>query len=142
MAKHRRTEANGRSAQEQFIALPYNMVKSDAWRSLSGSALKTLIELKSRFNGRNNGQLCLSYADASQKLRLGHATIGKAFKELQAKGFLRLVKRGHWYGRKATEWAITDKQWQGNPPTNDWKHLRIAGNQKTEVAPNTEHIQP
>ena len=98
--------------------------------------------LKSRFNGRNNGQLCLSYADAAKKLGLGHATIGRAFKELQAKGFIRLVKRGHWYGRKAAEWALTDKPWQGNLPTNDWKHLRIANNQKTEAAPNTEHIQP
>jgi hypothetical protein len=142
MGKQRRTEANGRSAPEQFIALPYSMVRSDAWRSLSGSAVKTLIELKSRFNGSNNGKLCLSFADAEKKLNLGRATIKRAFDELQAKGFIKLVKRGRWYGRLAHEWAITDRPWRGNLPTNNWKQWRAASSQKTEVGFNTEHIQP
>jgi hypothetical protein len=139
MPKHRRTEANGRSAPDQFMALPYAMVCSDAWRTLSGSALKVLIELYSRFNGRNNGQLCLSYASAAKGLRIGHATIKRAFDELQAKGFIRLVKRGHWYGRKAAEWAITNKSFQGNHPTNDWKHWRT---KKTEVGSDTDSFHP
>ena len=140
MAKRRRTEANGRSTPEQFIALPYSMVGSDAWRNLSGNALKTLIEMYSRFNGRNNGQLCLSYADAAKRLKLGHATIRRAFDELQAKGFIQLVKRGHWYGRKATEWAITNKSWQGNLPTNNWKNWRPENRSKTKVTSEAEHI--
>lgn len=126
MAKHRQIEATGRSTPEQYMALPYGMVTSEAWRSLSGTALKVLIELYSRFNGRNNGTLCLSYADAAKRLSIGQATIRRAFDELQAKGFIRLVKRGHWYGRKASEWAITNKGFQGFPPTNDWTHWRAA----------------
>lgn len=139
MAKHRRTMANGRSVPEQFMQLPYSMVQSDAWRSLSGPALKILIELYSRFNGKNNGLLSLSYADAAKKLALGHATIGRAFDELQVKGFVRLIKRGHWYGRKAAEWAITNKGFQGFNPTNDWKHWRT---EKTKAGSQAEYINP
>lgn len=139
MPKHRRTNADGRSAPDQYMALPYTMVHSDAWRALSGGALKVLIELYSRYNGRNNGALCLSYADASKKLALGHATIKRAFDELRSKGFIQLVKQGHWYGRKAAEWAITNKPLYGNMASNDWKHWRV---KKTVVASNMEGLSP
>ena len=143
MAKHRRTEASGRSAPEQFMGLPYVLVKSLAWRSLTGSALKVLIELYSRYNGQNNGTLCLSFADAKKKLGIGNATIKRAFVELQNKGFIRLTEPGHWYGRKAAEWAVTHKSWQGNLPSNDWKNWRPTKTAaKTEVAPETEYTKP
>ncbi len=121
------------------MQLPYSMVQSDAWRALSGSALKVLIELYSRFNGKNNGNLCLSYADAAKKLGIGHATIKRAFVELQEKGFIRLIKQGFWYGRKAAEWEITNKGLNGNPSTNEWLRWRST-KKKTEAATKAEHV--
>jgi hypothetical protein len=141
MPKHRRTDPTGRSTPEQFMQLPYSMVQSAAWRSLNGNSLKLLIELFSKFNGRNNGKLCVSYADASKKLGVGHATIKRCFDELQLKGFIRLKKRGHWYGRMAAEWAITTKMLEGYPATNDWASWRPAQTPKSEAAPMPDYTQ-
>ena len=44
------------------------MLKSSAWRSLSGNALRVWFELHSLFNGGNNGRLSLSMAEASEAL--------------------------------------------------------------------------
>lgn len=52
----------------QYTPLPYAQLKSPAWRSLSGAAVKVWLELHTRFNGGNNGKLTLSYAEAGEAL--------------------------------------------------------------------------
>lgn len=118
--KQQRTLANGRSGGEQYLSLPYRTAHSPAWRSLSGNAVKVWIELHCRYNGGNNGKLCLSYAEGSKLLGIGRGSLGRAFDELQAKGFIKRIKQGQWYGRKATEWAVTDKSYDGYLASNDW----------------------
>ncbi len=118
--------AKGKRSQEgQYIPLSYAQLKSKAWRSLSGAAVKVWLEVHTRYNGGNNGSLTLSMAEAAECLGIGKATAGRAFKELQAKGFLVLVKEGNWYHRRAHEWRLTTKPMQGakgkKPPTNDWR---------------------
>ena len=98
------------------------MAQSSAWRSLSGSALKVLIELHCRFNGGNNGRLTLGWDEAARLLGIGKATVQRALDELIEKGFVRRTKAGHWYGRQATEWAVTDRGINGSPPTNEWRN--------------------
>lgn len=127
--RHRRVNATGRNDTEQYLHLGYPFLRSDAWRSLSGPAVKVFLELWTRFHGGNNGKLALSLDQASRLLGLGKATVQRAFKELVEKGFVKLVTRGHWYGRKATEWALTTKTINGELPTNDWK--RWAAPKKT-----------
>ena len=123
--KGRRIDATGRSKGEgQYFVIPYSMAHSTAFRSLSGPALRIFIEIRCRFNGGNNGHLSLSWNDGADKLSISKTTVGRAFKELEAKGFLKLRKRGHWYGRLAAEYIVTDCQYDGNPPTRDWERWR------------------
>lgn len=114
-----------RSEEGQYIPLSYAQLKSKAWRSLSGTAVKVWLELHTRYNGGNNGSLTLSMAEAAGALGLGKATVQRAFKELQRNGFLVLVKEGDWYHRRAHEWRLTTKPMQGAkgkmPPTLDWR---------------------
>ena len=42
-----------KSGEGQFAPLPYAMLKSEAWRGLSGAAVKVFLELHTRFNGSN-----------------------------------------------------------------------------------------
>jgi hypothetical protein len=121
----RRPDATGRSAEPaQYVNVSYRFLQSDAWRSLGGAAVKVYWELRARFNGGNNGQLHLSLEEAAALLSLGKATILRALQELEAKGFIRLAKRGQWYGRRASEYAVTDREVDGAPATNDWKDWR------------------
>jgi DNA-binding transcriptional MocR family regulator len=117
--------ATGRSKGEgQFLALPYSTAASPAFRSLSGAAVKVWVELRCRFNGANNGRLSLSWDQGAALLGLSKTTVGRAFRELAAKGFVRLRKAGQWYGRRAAEYVLTDISFDGYPPTRDWERWR------------------
>ena len=120
MASH---NAKGRSRKGgQYVPISYAMAKSPAWRSLGGPAAKVYVELRSRFNGHNNGDLSLSCDEAKRLLHLGKTTVKRAFDELQLKGFIEKTSPGHWYGRKATTWAVTDRKYNDRPATNEWQN--------------------
>ncbi|MGR3551596.1 helix-turn-helix domain-containing protein [Pseudooceanicola sp.] len=129
-----------RPEEGQYAPLPYALLKSDAWRALSGPAVKVFLELHTRFNGSNNADLRLSYAEAAKALHMGKATVQRAFRDLQAKGFVVLVNKGNFYHRHAHEWRITTKgvhRVRGKElPTHDWRAYRPA---KTERGSDTGH---
>jgi DNA-binding transcriptional MocR family regulator len=106
------------------MPLPYAMVQSPAWRTLSGAAVKVWIELRARYNKYNNGRLTLSVREAADLLGIGDATAWRAFQELQGRGFICLRKRGRWYGRQASEWESTDLPVDGKLATRDWNNWR------------------
>lgn len=116
----RRTNAKGRNDADPYMVLPYRMTKHDAWRGLSGPAVKVWIEVRSRFNGGNNGKITLSQDEAARLLHMSKGTVVRAFSELEEAGFLKKMRPGHWYGRMATEWAVTDKGVDGQPPSREW----------------------
>ena len=121
-------KSNKRKGKGQYAPLPYEILRSDAWRCLSGSAVRVFLELHTRFNGSNNGRLTLSYAEAAEALHIGKATVKRAFEDLVEKGFLRLEQEGNWYHRRAHEWRITTKPIQTvsgkQYATNDWHKYR------------------
>lgn len=132
----------GKRSDGQYVPLPYALLKSKAWRSLSGAAVKVFFELHTRFNGGNNGQVRLSMNEAADALGMGKATVQRAFKELEEKGFIALTTPGDWYHRRAHEWRLTDKPMQTakgkTPATNDWK----SWSQKTERGSDTDPSAP
>jgi hypothetical protein len=121
--KGRGANATGRSDRaEQFWMLKFSMARSPAFRSLSGAAIKVLIELRCRYNGGNAGQLSLSFREAERLLGIGRSTITRAFAELSEKGFVRKTRQGARYCRLASEWHVTDlPRDPSTPPTNDWR---------------------
>lgn len=121
----KRHNATGRSDREsQFVPLPYSMLRHPAWRSLGGAAVKVWLELRSRYDGVNNGRLGLSLLEGARLLGLSKSTVDRALKELEAKGFIVKMKAGHWYGRQATEWCVTDRMCNGNFATRNWETWR------------------
>lgn len=153
-----------RKTEGQYLPLPYGQLKSDAWRSLSGAAVRLWLELHTRYNGGNNGALTLSYAEAGKALGMGKATVQRAYAELVAKGFLVLEREGNWYSRRAHEWRLTTKPTQTArgkiPATQDWhkyrppktkhgagsepSHIRLVpfGNPKAVRGSNSEPVTP
>ncbi len=123
--RRRRYPKGKRSDDGQYVPLPYAMIKSPAWRSLSGPAVKLWLELHTRYNGNNNGKVFLSMNEAAENLGLGKATVQRAFGDLQNKGFLVLEQEGNWYHRRAHEWRLTTKMTQTRAgkkaATNDWR---------------------
>ena len=127
-----------RSQEGQYVPLPYAILKSAAWRSLSGAAVKVFFELHTRYNGGNNGQVRLSMKEAAEALGIGKATAQRAFVDLQDKGFIVLTTPGNWYNRRAHEWRLTHKPVQTangkTTPSNDWRFWT----EKTECGSDTD----
>ena len=132
-------KAKNSKSKEQYVALYYGFLKSEAWRSLSGAAAKLFLELHTRFHGGNNGKLHLSMNEAAKNLGLGKATIQRAYEELQTKGFIVLMIPGDWYGRRAHDWRLTTKPMETPRgrvvPSNEWHQWRAP---KTEVGSNSD----
>jgi hypothetical protein len=105
----RRHNNKGRSTIDRFVALPYWMLQSPAWRSLSPVARSVFIELAAIYNGSNNGRIALSARDAAERARCSKNTAARTFAELIQKGFIDLCSRGH-FDRKtphAAEYRLT-----------------------------------
>jgi len=132
----------GKRSEGQYVPLPYAVLKSPAWRSLSGAAVKVFLELHTRYNGGNNGNVRLSMNEAARALGIGKATTQRAFAELQAKGFIVLTTPGNWYHRRAHEWRLTHKPMQTakgkQSASNDWKNW----SEKTERGSDTDPSAP
>ena len=126
MSKRGRRKPNktGRNEEVQFWNVPYSLAKSDAFRQLPGPALKILVELRTRFNGYNNGKITLSMDEAARLLGMSKSTVVKALADLQAMGFIKIRVKGQWYGRKASQWTLTMCPLDGQPATNEWKNWK------------------
>ncbi len=144
----KRQKSNGkRSHDGQYVNLPYAMLKSQAWRSLSGNAVRLWCELHTRYNGGNNGNIHLSFNEAADILGLGKATVQRAYEELQDKGFLVLEQEGSWYNRLAHEWRLTTKSVQTRSgkqtPSNDWRQWRPVKTERGfETDPSASSVVP
>lgn len=126
----RTVDKTGRNSEYQYWNLPYSMMQSPAYKLLSGSAIKVLHELRSRFNGYNNGKIFLSYEDAAGQLAMSKSTVKRAFEELQLVGFIVMTRQGVWHGRKASEWRVTFESSGGQPATHDWKQWQAPKRRK------------
>lgn len=141
--KGRKVDATGRSkGEEQYVPIPYSMARSDAFRTLSGPALKVWVEIRSRYNGYNNGQLSLSYQEAADLLHLSKSTVRRAFEELEDRGFIKRRVPGHWYGRRAAEYIMTDRKHAGELPTRDWLNWRPSPPSKKQKSVPRRHAKP
>ena len=139
--KRRQQDRKGRSTrEEQYIALPYNKVRSDAFRSLNGAAVKVYLELHSRFWGGNNGELSLSLEEGARLLGMGKSTVKRALEELEEKGFIEMMRRGQFVGRQASEYRLTGQRYQGHLATRDWVGWKPGMPINSEHGPEVAHI--
>ena len=118
----RGVDRKGRSKKGgKFVRLGEGLLTSEAWRSLSGSAVRFYVELRRRFNGRNNGELHLTAEEAKTTLRMGTNTFVRVQRELQEKGFIRMTRQGGFHQRLPTLWALTDEAVGTRPPSHAYK---------------------
>ncbi len=138
----RRHDNKGRSKGDgQYIRLPYAMVHHPAWRGLSSAAVKVFIELRSRFNGANNGKLSLSLEEGAGLLGMSKSTVARALNELRAQGLSSRRSMGNGTGGKPLRWRVTDQHYDGYPPSRDWQKLTVVGGKNKTRYPNETYRQ-
>lgn len=89
--------------------LPWYLLETSAWRSLSAQARAVYVQLGLRYRGANNGRLALSVRDAAAECRINKTTAARAFSELVERGFIELAQAGAFTfkTRHAAEWRLT-----------------------------------
>ena len=107
---------------KRFVQLNYLLIKSNAFKEVSGGAFKLYVKVRERFNGVNNGEIGFSVRDASNRLGISRMTASKYFKELEEKGFLKIKEKGsyNFKSRHATTWIITAERYNHKAPSNDF----------------------
>lgn len=107
MAKHNKT---GRApAAPTYCQLHNWLLDSPAWRALNPYARCLYVEIKRRYNGRNNGGISMSYREAETLLGCSNKPVPGAFRDLRDKGFIRTQQRGKFKGVPlATTWILTE----------------------------------
>ena len=113
-----RTQKNKR-----FVLFDYEQIESQAFRYLTGGALKLLIMVRKRFNGINNGKISFSVREGRDLLGYSMNTVARYFDELVDKGFLRIKEKGSFTYKKrhATTWIITCEEYN-HQKSRDFKH--------------------
>ena len=106
-------------SKERFVKLTYTLIESEAWRWLRPISKAVYIELKRRYNGLNNGKISLSLSEAAHLLKASKSSISTALKQLETHGFIKLIKKGYFTSRMASEFALTDEQLDGFPTTRE-----------------------
>ncbi len=131
MAKSKRRkniQSNGRQRTARFVGIAHSVLSTAAYRGLSPTARSLMFELAMIENGRNNGSIILSRADAAARMGVSDLkAAGSAFEELQERGFIALAKDAHFRvktgERRAREWRLT---WLAVPgksgPTNNFQN--------------------
>lgn len=99
---------------EHFTQMVRNTMQEPAWCALSVTAQALYPWIKLEWRGpkaNNNGKLRLSVRQASEKLGVSLNTAGRAFHDLQAKGFLvvtRAARLGVSGDARCTEYELTE----------------------------------
>jgi len=87
-------QVKNRSSKKPFLLLPRDMITSDAYYSLSSSAIKLLICLGAQYYGTNNGDLTTAWSIMKDRGWRSKETLQNAIKELENTGFIIRTRQG------------------------------------------------
>jgi hypothetical protein len=78
---------------EQFISAPKKLLESHAYRALHWSARSLFWDIRSKYNGYNNGDLNASLANLRSAGWTSSATLTKCLRQLEAVGLIQKTRK-------------------------------------------------
>jgi DNA-binding transcriptional MocR family regulator len=109
----------GKKGTGRHVQLPEWLQASEAWRTMKPGPRALYIELKRRYNGRNNGAIILSHRQAADALNVHRNTVGAWFEELEARGFIWMAQGPHLGPSgigQASVWGLAEEMTQDMKP--------------------------
>jgi len=94
---------------DRHVRLYHWILDTDAWKRIPVYAKVVYIGLR-RYNGSNNGRIAYSVRDAAHEAGIALMTAARAFRALEANGFVVTMKKGA-FSRKvrhASEFRLTE----------------------------------
>lgn len=130
---------NGKKGAGRHVQLPEWLQSSQAWATLPPGPRALYIELKRRFNGRNNGQIFLSHRDAAAALNVHRNTVGPWFRELERRGFIYMTQGPHLGPSgigQASVWALGE---EATPDGRSARKMFMTWNEAQNPRTNSVH---
>ena len=115
------------SGRAKHVRLYKDMLNTTAYRNLCSVARDLLVQLEYRYNGSNNGYIIMSHREALDCVGTNsNRAITKAFRQLHTHGFIKPRKKGGFTvkQRLATEWILSNHEFDGRQPTREYLHWR------------------
>jgi hypothetical protein len=113
-----------RKGKQKFIMIDSYVMRSQAWQAATPNERAAYLELKWRYDGRNNGSIGLGERELGQALHSSRETARRALSGLVDKGLVRKAKPSGFSvkNRTATEWRLTEYTCDvtGELPTKDF----------------------
>ena len=97
-----------KAKKEPYVIIERWEYNSPAFQVLSGDEFKIYFEMRSLYNGRNNGEIVYSSRQAGDCIGKNHRTGARAINNLSKLGFIK-VKKDYGYSQKrlAREYELT-----------------------------------
>lgn len=138
------TDKFRRKKTPRHVRLDHSIMASEAYRSLTGNAVKVLLALVSLDNGQRNGQIAFSTRTAAGKTGLSTRTCLRCLKELEGKGFIACTQKGS-FSRKVQHASLWRYTWQAWPegrmgPTRDYEKWKPDGNSRMQFSRKPDAI--
>lgn len=92
--ERKRAKHTGRGKEHSFLRLPHFLLDSEEFASLSGNAIKLLLDAAKEFKGTNNGNINLAWSRLSARGWVSQGTAHRAKHELLERGFLVCTRHG------------------------------------------------
>jgi hypothetical protein len=132
------SKIKGRSSP-RFIMLRYDLIDSEAWRSLPAAAQTLWLHIRRRYNGDNNGNIPLSCREGAELLGVSKNTANNMFEALINRGFIKVGQDSSFSLKlkKSRCWILTDEGYAGQAPTSDWRNWKKTRDAELNKIQNT-----
>ncbi|SFL39571.1 hypothetical protein SAMN04488036_11225 [Shimia haliotis] len=130
---------NNKKGTGRHVQLPEYLQATEAWATMPPGPRALYIELKRRYNGRNNGRIVLSYREAAIALNCHRNTAGVWFADLERRGFIAMTQApylGPSGVGQASVWALQElPTTDGKPATKEFAKWRETKKPRTMTVP-------
>lgn len=109
MTLTREKSKSRKSVNTSFCGIPRLLLQHQSYQSLSGTAVKLLVDLAGQYKGCNNGDLTLAFGELSKRGWRSKQTITRAKRELEEAGLVVCTREGHFInpGARCALYALT-----------------------------------
>jgi hypothetical protein len=144
-----RKDLSGKAKGKQtFVMITHQVFDSPAFRHLDCHGRALYLELRSRYNGHNNGRIGFSARDAAAALNISKSASARTFDQLVDHLLIERQGGGVLVGRLASEWTLTEvrNDVTGQPPSKAFLRWSpgspSAPKKHKHVPPVGSHVPP
>jgi hypothetical protein len=104
-----------------FAPAYHDVTRSKQFLRLKPVSKCLVFQLNGAYIPISRENISVSVVNAAKWIGCNKDTAGKAFKELESAGFIKLIEHHIWQRCKARVYRLTWRQFKGREPTDEWK---------------------